>query len=293
MLYINNPVQEDVPKLKNLWLQAFGDTKRSIDLFFEKRFDTKLCFAAKVGEEVIAAAYVLPVNYGSEKAGYLYALATKTEFRRQGIMGDLLKYVEYRSKMAGCSHLFLYPAEEALYSYYEKQGYTSTGAEMVITESRSQEQNEIATDFKKFDVNNLPAQADIAQMLQIRQNNTGSNALAWDAAALEFAVEYDAQNGGFAVLTPEGYAICKKQSSSGKIVTSELVCKPQFYKSVVNAIFAAADDKNANTAEVHSPYIAGTNGGNNANQKAPAKCGLAKGLFADAPKDFYIGLKLD
>jgi predicted N-acetyltransferase YhbS len=292
MLYINNPLEEDIPKLKNLWLQAFGDTQQSIDLFFEKRFNTKLCFAAKAGEEVIAAAYVLPVNYGSEKAGYLYALATKPEFRRQGIMSDLLKYVEYRSKMAGCSYLFLYPAEEALYSYYEKLGYTGTGAESVRTESRSQEQTEIATDFKKFDINNLPTQADIAQMLQIRQNNTDPNALAWDAAALEFAVEYDAQNGGFAVLTAGGYAICKKPSS-GKIVTSELVCKPQFYKSVVNAVFAAAEDINANTAVVHLPYIAGTNGGNGESKNLPIKCGLAKGLFADAPKDFYIGLKLD
>ena len=72
--------------------------------------------------EIIAMLHLNPFLisfFGKEiKASYIYAVATKKEKRRQGIMGELLRYSFTLLKEEGEAFCFLIPVAESIYSPY-------------------------------------------------------------------------------------------------------------------------------------------------------------------------------
>ena len=80
---------DDVPALKALWKQAFGDTDAEIDSFFKTVYPEATGFCAEEDGAVIAMLFALPLTlaHGEEmqKAAYLYAVATDEAFRGRGV----------------------------------------------------------------------------------------------------------------------------------------------------------------------------------------------------------------
>ncbi len=119
--------EECIPQLKNLWQTVFGDTDDVIDFFFEHNVSLDNAYVYMADGKCVSAFYLIeaPVKEGSEnkKAMYLYAAATLPEYRKRGIMAEMINYAVNRLEMAGYDYLYLYPANEKLYSYYEKAGF--------------------------------------------------------------------------------------------------------------------------------------------------------------------------
>ena len=111
--------------LQSLWETVFGDSRFVTDAFFAYAFDPDGCFYAERDGKAVAALYLLPVLSGDTKGFYLYAAATLPAYRGQGLMGSLIREaLAYAEKNA--QFVYLCPAEDSLYAYYARFGFSQT-----------------------------------------------------------------------------------------------------------------------------------------------------------------------
>lgn len=125
-------------ELFDLWKRCFDDDNGVISSFFDCVYDASRCIYEKRDGKTVSALYLLPCEYRRRKCFYLYAAATLPEYRRQGIIAELVSRACEQAKRSGASFIYLFPAEEKLYPYYEKLGFsqelTAAVAEMKTDE---------------------------------------------------------------------------------------------------------------------------------------------------------------
>ena len=123
---IDHPVREDIPALRRLWQQAFGDTDAFLDSFFALAFAPERALTVKKAEQIVAALYWFPCAWGDKKADYIYAVATEEGFRGQGLCKKLMEKVhqELAEENRGT---ILVPANDGLRTFYESLGYRDFG----------------------------------------------------------------------------------------------------------------------------------------------------------------------
>lgn len=112
--------------LKALWKAAFGDTEEEIDTFFRTGFSPARCRYLSREGKVICALYWFDCRWRDRPLAYIYALATLPAFRKQGLAGLLLEQTHTHLAQKGYHGAILKPAD-GLFSYYERQGYTTCG----------------------------------------------------------------------------------------------------------------------------------------------------------------------
>ena len=129
---------EEQERTKPLYREVFSeDTEAFVDFYYRER--PKRILAMEEDGEIIAMLHLNPFLlsfFGKEiKASYIYAVATKKEKRRQGIMGELLRYSFTLLKEEGEAFCFLIPVAESIYSPY---GFR-TVAKLALEESEPEE----------------------------------------------------------------------------------------------------------------------------------------------------------
>lgn len=112
---------EEQERTKPLYREVFPeDTRAFVDFYYRER--PKRILAMEEDGEIIAMLHLNPFLlsfFGKEiKASYIYAVATKKEKRRQGIMGELLRYSFTLLKEEGEAFCILIPVAESIYSPY-------------------------------------------------------------------------------------------------------------------------------------------------------------------------------
>ncbi len=111
-----------------LWKDCFGEHREAIDYFLANVFSPEHCLVQVVKERVVAMVHMLPADIISEagtvQAHYIYAAATDSAFRSQGLMGQLLNEAFSYGESRGDVCSFLLPSEPSLYDYYARYGYT-------------------------------------------------------------------------------------------------------------------------------------------------------------------------
>ena len=122
-MYISHPASAQIPKLRKLWQNTFGDSDAFLDIFFETAFSPKRSFCATINDTVIGALYWFDCECAEQKIAYLYAVATAKEFRGQGICHKLMVHTHQHLKEQGYAGAILSPAEESLFVFYGKMGY--------------------------------------------------------------------------------------------------------------------------------------------------------------------------
>ena len=118
---IDAPKPAQLPRLKQLWQEAFGDTEFFTELFFSKGFSSKRCLVA-TEEDVLGALYWFDCAPG---LAYIYGVGVFRSSRGKGVGLALMEAAHSRLKKEGYSGCILCPADEALFHYYEKLGYTA------------------------------------------------------------------------------------------------------------------------------------------------------------------------
>ena len=118
---------DDKAQLVALWQEAFGDSEEAISRFFEKVIKPENAVVADDNGNIVSALYLIEAEVVSHsqsfKAYYIYAAATRTEYRQKGVMSALLEYTDEIAVQRKADYLFLRPANERLYSYYRKNGF--------------------------------------------------------------------------------------------------------------------------------------------------------------------------
>lgn len=125
---IQHPCDGQIPGLRKLWQQAFGDTDAFLDLFFGTAFSRGRSLCAAEGEAVAAAMYWLDGQCRGRRIAYLYAVATDEAFRGRGLCRALTEQAHRILRQRGYSGAILVPAEPGLFIMYGKLGYRTCAA---------------------------------------------------------------------------------------------------------------------------------------------------------------------
>lgn len=117
----------DIPALKRLWKQAFGDDDACIDAFFRTLYRPEQVLTVRADRQLLAMAAWLPETVCHARRGwpaaYLYAVATDAAVRGRGHCGRLLAYAEGFLAARGVRALLLVPGAPSLRQFYRRHGY--------------------------------------------------------------------------------------------------------------------------------------------------------------------------
>ena len=136
ILLLKTPEEQE--RTKALYREIFPeDTDEFLDFYYKER--PKRILTMEEEGQIIAMLHLNPFLlsfFGKEiTASYIYAVATKKEKRRQGIMGELLRYAFQLLKEEGEAFCILIPVAESIYSPY---GFR-TVTKLAIEESEPEE----------------------------------------------------------------------------------------------------------------------------------------------------------
>ena len=120
---IDRPTPEQLPALRTLWREAFGDTEEFLDAFTATALSADRCRCAVVDGVVAAALYWFDCSHAGRPVAYIYAVATAKAFRGRGICRQLMDDTHRQLTRMGYEGVILSPATEALFEMYGKMGY--------------------------------------------------------------------------------------------------------------------------------------------------------------------------
>lgn len=128
--------------MRELWKDTFHDSSRYIDIVFETYFTPDNIFVRYDKNRLIASLLCVPYEFQilteDEKKTritgmYLCGLATHTDYRRRGIMAELMLEAERSSAERGFDLSFLIPADSHLREYYTRKGYRNASFRKSVT----------------------------------------------------------------------------------------------------------------------------------------------------------------
>jgi GNAT superfamily N-acetyltransferase len=122
-MVVDHPKLEQIPQLRTLWKEAFGDTDHFLDHFYSVAFSPERCLCATAGCEIAAMAYW----FDCEDYAYIYAVATAERFRGKGICHTLMAEIHKILTRQGYAGCLVVPGEESLRQFYRGMGYENCG----------------------------------------------------------------------------------------------------------------------------------------------------------------------
>ena len=122
-MIIDAPRKSQIPALRGLWQEAFGDTEDFLDDFWRTAFDVNRCRCAVVDGNVAATLYWFDCLHVGRRIAYVYAVATARAYRRQGISHELMENTHRHLEGLGYEGVILVPGSKELFRFYEGMGY--------------------------------------------------------------------------------------------------------------------------------------------------------------------------
>ena len=119
----STPDKTNIPMLRTLWKEAFGDSDTFLDCFYSTAFDESRCRVATVKDsldtDIPAALYWFDCTLGDQRVAYIYAVATSKKYRGNGACHMLLEDTHKHLSSLGYSSVMLVPGNESLIHLYE------------------------------------------------------------------------------------------------------------------------------------------------------------------------------
>ena len=120
---IDYPADTQLPQLRRLWQEAFGDGPEELDAFFDEVFSPDRCRCITEEEQAVAALYWLDGRVYDRPIAYLYAIATAKGHRGRGLCSSLMADTHRLLKELGYAGCVLVPGEKGLFLMYGDMGY--------------------------------------------------------------------------------------------------------------------------------------------------------------------------
>ena len=110
-------------EMRQMWHDVFGDEIAEIDSFLI-RHDDAVPFIHKENGEVVSMLFVVPLRMWEQRVAYIYAVATKPEYRGRGIASKLLSEAMQKVCIGGkFDILALIPSSSESKRLYERLGF--------------------------------------------------------------------------------------------------------------------------------------------------------------------------
>lgn len=122
-MIIDAPRKKDLPALKAIWQEAFGDNEVFLEGFFQKGFSPDRCRCLFMEDRPVAVLYWFDCFLDGKKLAYIYAVATDKAFRGRGLCRQLMDDTHRHLKNTGYSAATLVPENQELSSMYKNMGY--------------------------------------------------------------------------------------------------------------------------------------------------------------------------
>lgn len=122
-MIIDAPKRAEIPALRALWKEAFGDTDAWLDTFFSTAFSPTRSRVLTEEGSVAAALYWFDCEAHGAPVAYLYAIATAKAMRGKGLCRALMENTHQYLRSLGYASAVLVPAEHSLFDFYGKMGY--------------------------------------------------------------------------------------------------------------------------------------------------------------------------
>ena len=116
--------REDLPALRELWKEAFGDGDSFLDQFFSVAFAPEHSRVAVVDGAVGAALYWFSASCGEQRLAYFYGVATAARLQGRGLCRGLMADTRALLEADGCGGILLVPGSAPLFRFYGRLGYT-------------------------------------------------------------------------------------------------------------------------------------------------------------------------
>lgn len=196
-------------QIKKMWLGNFqDDTENVVDNFLENVFKNKKGVGAFLNNELIAMILFLNSKIIIENkkinAVYYYCVCTDVKYRNKGIMKSLFDYARSISKEQGYEISFLVPANEGLFTMYEKLSFSRAIGyeEKAFFKESFDDKNTLSgtTDFCYRDYKKLKTEA-----------SRISPVVFWDEDEFNFIFNKNRKDVSF-FFSESGYAIYEKQN---------------------------------------------------------------------------------
>lgn len=121
----------DKDNIRSLYRQTFNDTEQFVNRLFNQVYPNACVAVVECDGTVVAAGMLLTYQANLQKenikCGYIYALMTHEEHRRQGCMRMVLAQLEDEARRRNMGFLFLVNATNKLKQIYTKFGFASVG----------------------------------------------------------------------------------------------------------------------------------------------------------------------
>lgn len=115
-----------ISEFKQMWSEAFGDSKSWIDFFFERAYDDDDAIVLRTSDEVSPVSALLlrryDLNFHGERLplAYLCGANTRRKHRGRGYMAQLIQMSLKVARDRGDALVTLIPANKRLYDFYKQ-----------------------------------------------------------------------------------------------------------------------------------------------------------------------------
>lgn len=122
-MIIDASLHTQIPALRSLWKEAFGDSDSFLDDFFRTAFHPDRCRIVTENGQIIASLYWFHCVCEGQPIAYLYAIATAKKYRGQGVCHKLMESTHRHLHTLGYHGVILVPGNNELFPFYESMGY--------------------------------------------------------------------------------------------------------------------------------------------------------------------------
>lgn len=214
-MIIDRPLKSQIPALRRLWKQAFGDSDDFLDGFFQTGFSFDRCRCLQTEGTLAAALYWFDCTWRNKKVAYIYAVATDDAFRGKGLCRALMEDTHKHLQSLGYAGAALVPGNEGLFSLYAKFGYRSFCPMQTVTVAAGKP------------VEMSPISPDNYRLR--RQFRIGADAIVQDRVVTDFFATY----GGFYKAADTVFAASREKDT---LYFQEYLGDPKLLGSIVAAL---------------------------------------------------------
>ncbi len=231
--------------LERLWRTCFGDSQDYIRYFFENRYVPENClvFVDESVRRPVAMLHLLNVGIAEDGAvvpsQYIYAACTRPDYRRQGIMRQLIETAQKLGQSRRLKYSVTVPAEPRLFKYYGRYGFEKCYRNRIVYMDRPD------LIFLSKGAMNVPdsireTMMKLSEVYVFRRDMLVDREgfAIWDGTALRYAVSSHEHDGGHIVTLSYGgdfgYAFCSEEEGTVKI--TEMIVKEHFAPTLLSRI---------------------------------------------------------
>ena len=231
--------------LERLWRTCFGDTDEYIRYFFVNRYVPENClvFVDDAVRRPVAMLHLLNLfiaeDGGLVPSQYIYAACTRPDYRRQGIMRQLIEMAQKLGEYRNLKYSVTVPAQPRLFRYYARYGFEKCYKNRVVYMDRSDVEflsrnaPEIIGGIRETMMKLGEVYSFRREMLVDRDGFA-----IWDSNALRYAISSHEHDGGHIVTLSYsgdfGYAFCSEEE--GIVRITEFIVKEHFASSLLRRV---------------------------------------------------------